>query len=729
MKKTLSLILAAIFAASALASCASAPTDTLLTSHSSLLTSTSSANYADREWLESRLGEVTDGVTVGTAESLGIDMTGFEDDGYFIRTAGDETVVCGKTADGLDRAVRAYAKAYESGEVPDTTYHEGWRIKDLRIAGNPIADYTIVIPEDHHPNIDFAARELARLIEKATGVSLPTEVGTASGRRIVLSVSDDDALEEDGYVYEVKGGDLVISGAYERGCSNAVWRFLEKELDWTNLTYGDSCLTPADLVDVPEGTYRTETPAFIYLNMYRHFWGKYENERSAMTDAEQTTTVLGVCCHGMQSFGFAGEDYDIAREQMCYTSDVQYETFLENVTAYVEYQLAAGRVIGKDFLAVDIAQGDNVNFCTCPDCRKLVQKEGSQAGPVVYNANRLCEDLAGDYPGLLVQIFAYTDTKIPPKNLIPHENVRITFCYDSNCSNDPVDGSGCGGNLLMKIGRSDAKRENNASIAEYFEGWAAITDHITVWFYALDQKYLQYSTINNMYSDFRYFYDHNVDGIFWQCQFDGLGIQRVQHQLLNEYNRNIHMTEAEFEETLCRILEKEYGEGWENIRDYIRMWEAGQDLVPCWHCWGGFENYAWDSRFSVDFVERNFDSEYWLFEDALSLADSRAVEERLENLSCSMIYTGIYSSYYRAEARGDTDRIKTLTDRYDLMIERLYKNGFDPCGGGIYSIDGERARIPRTIEEWAEELREPMYDRIIVGFSGVDSGYENIRSK
>ena len=709
MKKLLSIILAAVIAASAV-SCTAAPTDTLLTS-------TSSATYADEAWLSSRLGEIPDNVTVGTADVLGIDMTDFESDGYFIRTSDGETVVCGKTADGLDRAVRKYARAYETGEVADTTYHEGYRIKDLRIADNPISDYTIVVPEDHHPNIDFAARELTRLIEKGTGVKLPTAVGTADGYKIVFSVSDDEALEEDGYVYEVKGGDLLISGAYERGCSNAVWRFLENELGWTNLTYGDSCLTPADLVDIPEGCTRTETPAFSYLNMYRDFWGTIKNEKASMTSAESTKAVLANCCHGMQANKFAGEEVDAAWSQMCCTDDYQYEIFLENVTAFIEKKLAGGAVIGKDFLAVDIAQGDNEGWCGCKECRNMMKTVGNQAGLVVYCANRLCEDLEDVYPGLLFQIFAYMSTKIPPKNIIPHKNIRVTFCYDFNCSNHKLDGTECGDNTLSINGK------NNATYDEYVTGWSEITDHIAVWFYALDTVLLQYSVINNIYDDFRYFRDRNVDIVFWQCQFDGTGIQRVEHQLLAELNWNMDMSRDDFEALLCRILEKEYGPEWENIREYIRMWEASQDLVPCWHCWGWTQT-AWDSRFDVGYVERNYDQFVFLFDDAIRNAASAAEQERLENLSCSMLYTGFYASYFRAEANGDTERMKVLSDRYDVMIERLYRNGFDPCGGGMYTVDGARVVFPRTGAELAEEIREEVGKNLVNGYSGRDHAFK-----
>ena len=713
MKKTISVILAAVIAASAV-SCAAAPTDALLTPHSSLLTSTSSTAYADKAWLSSRLGEVPDSVTVGTADQLGIDMTGFENDGYIIRTNDGETVVCGKTADGLDRAVRKYAKAYEAGEVPDTTYHEGYRIKDLRIAGNPISDYTIVVPEDHHANIDFAARELARLIEKGTGVALPTAVGTADGHRIVFTTTDDPELRGDGYRYEVKDGDLVFTGAYDRGCSNAVWRFLEKELGWLSLTYGTSYLTEADLIDFPEGLSGGETPAFDFVEYYTVYNYNKDNERSAMTAAEKTSTVLTNCCHGMQGSGFAGDAYDLTVEQMCNTSDEQYEIFYENATAYIERRLAAGDVIGKTFLAIDIAQGDNDGWCDCVSCRKLYQKEGSQAGPVVYLANRFCDDIRDLYPGLLVQIFAYSYTKKPPKNLIPDENVRVTFCYDMCCMNHHLDGTECGTNYLWN-------GLNNKVLAEYFDKWAAISKDIYVWYYIFTLS-VQYTMVDNIYGDIRYLRDHGARGIFFEIEANGVGIAGVEYSLLNEMNWNTGMTEAEYEDFLCSMLKKEYGDGWDNIRQYIDIWERSQNLVPCWQGWGFLNMYSWDDRYDIAFVERNFDSMRTLVEDAIPLCASAYEERNTELFSCAALFYGIYSCYFRAEARGDSARLAELSDYYDLMIERYIKNGYDPLGAGIYLVLVDKPVYPATVGEWAENVRGYICERHLAGYSGMNHG-------
>ena len=106
MRKLISLLLAAIMLAAALASCAVAPRSAAI---SPRITLTSSDAGSAAAWLTARLGEVPDNIVIGTsADGYGVDVAALEDDGYFIRSCGDEVALLAKTADGLDRAVRKY---------------------------------------------------------------------------------------------------------------------------------------------------------------------------------------------------------------------------------------------------------------------------------------------------------------------------------------------------------------------------------------------------------------------------------------------------------------------------------------------------------------------------------------------------------------------------------------------------------------------------------------------
>lgn len=700
-----------------LASCASGGAG----AYSPKITVASSDAEDSAEFLTNRLGDkLTDNVylAVGNDTANGIDMTDFENDGYVLRTVGDKSVVIvGKSADGLDLGVRRYANSVDDGkdEYFDVAYHEGYRIENFTLAGTDIAEYSIEYPTEHNENMLFAVSELQRLVKKACGAELSASEGiTKKAHAIEFRHSTDAELKFDGYRYFFEGERLVIEGAVKRGCMYGVWRFLQKECGWTSLIYGDSDLLEAEHLDVPATASRQETPVFSYLNMYIHYWGSYNNEKGTPTEAQNSYGTIPHCCHGLHFFSGTGG----ADKQICYTDDDIYEMCRDNVRDYIEAQLAAGKVIGRDFLAVDIAQNDNSDYCTCRECMKVFSVEGSNSGAVVRFANRLSEELNEDYPGLYYQIFAYAGSNVAPLKTKPNEFVHITFCSDMNCSNHVFDGSECNG-------KSTFNQLTNKNYASWLESWCNVSDNVYVWFYALDSKLQQYTTIGNMYRDFRYFRDLGINGMFWQCQFYGLGIQRVQHQLLAEFQWNMDISEADFEYLLCDILKKEFGSGWSSVREYIKMWDESQKRIKCWHCWGGWA-YPWDTRYDGNYYDDHFETMISLLEDAVTRADSKEQQGRAETFTCHMYYEGCYSLYFKAEEAGNTALMKTLSDRYDLMMERLYKNGFDPCGIGIMTVDGARHVYNRTIQEEAEKEWLANKENVLKGITGKEfSGYAN----
>lgn len=682
MKKALCILLALLTVTSILASCASSP------EAPSRVTVTSSDAASHAEWLEKRVGDALPNtvIGIGSNEKYGVDMSGFEEDGYILRENAGEVLAFAASAQGLDRAVRKLAKTLEksagSAAGLDEVYHEGARIKKLTIAGADISSFAVVLPTDANENMKFAADELIRLINKASGVTLPLFVGETEAKHAVrFEVSADKALGEDGYVYEVKDGDLVISGALKRGAMNAVWRFLENELDWRGLIYGEAVLSAADAVDVPEGTKGTETPAFPYLNMYRMYWGSYKNDRGTPTNEQNSYGTVSVAMHGLQGNRFADEDF--GAKQICYTSEQRYNEVYDNVCNHIDTRLAQGQKVGVDFLDVDIAQGDNSLYCTCKNCLKVLAEEGSHCGAVVRFANRMSEEINEEYgfdAPLYFKIFAYSGSNQPPKKTVPNEYLYITFCTDMNCSNHAYDGSECGAGVAFN-GRT------NAVYADWVREWCRLSENIYVWFYALDTALAQYTVTDNIYRDFKFFADLGVKGIFWQCQYDGLGIQRVEHQLVAQMNWNTDMTEEEFEALLMDILYREYGDGAPFIREYLDIWNAEQDTMDCWTCWSwDYHMFCSDRRFDENSVAAHFDECYNLFESAIAAADSHDQELRLKQLSCHMIYEGCYCDYRLALDSGDEARQKVLSDRYDVMVARLAECGFNIHA--IMTVDG-----------------------------------------
>lgn len=656
MKKLISLALAALTLISAAACGKTEP---------AVLSATSSA----AQFLVERLGGVPDDVILGdsaVAASYGVDMTNFENDGYIVRTVGENTLVFGKTDDGLDRAVRYYAKAVEAGTADslDKVYLEGSRIERLTIAGRDISEYTVYYPETANENMKFAADEFVRLVKKACGTELPIVVGEAVSPAIELRHSDDPALETDGYRYFVTEDGLVIEGAVKRGCMNGVWRFLQNECGWDRLIYGDSYLNEAEHIDIPVGTERSETPVFSYLGFYDGN-DRVSNERATPSAAQSSYPMTHPGGHGMVYGKFC--DFDGGFEQICYTDEERYEECYGNVRSYV-----AARYGNPDFFMVDIGQADNDNYCYCENCLEVfIEEGGTNSGAVIRFMNRLSEEINEEFPGVSFAILAYTSAKKPPKVTKPNEHLIINFCYDFNCANHPVDGSECNSKI-------NPNGLNNKDYDEIVRGWCEITDNFYVRNYGLNQHLLDSILIDNIYDDMRYFRDMGVKGFLYELQSYGLGIKRLEKQLVHEMNWNPDMTREEYDALFCDILENEYGDGWIYIKEYIDEWALAQSLTGCFHCWGwNIQFFAYDDKFNTHFYKDRFDGYLELFDAAVNQANSIRQQRKAELLSCSAIYMGCYSSYFHDYLAGDADRMAVLEERWALMLDILKRNGYD----------------------------------------------------
>jgi len=699
--RILSGVLASVMIVGSIASCGKednqAPSDVNVSAASS-----SAEKYAT--WLTDRLdGDVPDEVVVGIGDnaSYAVDMTDFENDGYVIKKQDDTIVIFGKTEDGLDRGVRKYANAIDMGEtVTDTTYHEGERIEELKLFGTDISEFVIVYQEDYNRNMQFAAEEMRQLLKKATGVELAiTQSPEADAHKIEFRHTDDAELKEDGYRYFEEDGNLIIEGAVQRGCSNGTYRFLDNELGWECLIFGDSYLPEADLIEITEDVFATETPIMDYLYVHTNEWNRYVTDRTAVAwnAAEMSYGPFDHAHHGFSRHEWTNVSVNNHTGQICYSSEGNIDQTYDKILKYIDdhEKAAPGNKAGVTLKDIDVSQGDNNRYCMCTDCSKIIAYDKSNAGPVLYFANTIAEYLEADgYENMAVHIFAYFSTKKPPEVTKAHPNVHITFAQNGNCSNHSMYGEEC--ELHDKFDDflvSDSNADNNVWLSK----WCEISDNVIVWYYALDTVLHQYSILDFMLEDFRYMDEHGVRGMFWQITHHGFGVKRVEQQLGVEINWDKDMTEEEYEAELCKILEREYGPGWKYVREYIDLMIEATDRIGCFNCWGyGNNTYP---EYDEAFMRETYKAQIDLIEKAIKYAGSADEEYRCKLLSCSIYYSSAFSHYFIAYENGDTAMLDEMNDIYDVAYGRIVELGFNP--EAIVSVDGGKCKVWPTLEEEA----------------------------
>lgn len=712
MKRFLTIILAAIMTVAACASCAGVPSGNALDANVRV---TSSDALASAEWLSGRLDEIPGKVVIGTdASAYGVNVSSLEDDGYVIRTFGDETAIFARTATGLDAAVRKFAKAVEKGErIADETYHEGLRIKKLTVAGRDISEYTICLTEGEGEHAAYiqswvrsnVASSFSRLLEIASGakVSVSSETATlpvAVPAFVFDKVAESADFSQSDFIYEVgEDGNVTFTYSDMVGAKYAMLMFLQNELGWQDISFGDDYLPEADEIDVAAGT-KNETHAMFDYGLFPY------NSYNPPADAYQNT-VRDKVNYWLYNIWYrvANASHGITHwtdnanfKQICYTDEVEYNAIFDRIYSYITDQLDGGAVLGEGLNRIDVAQSDYFGYCSCKECLKVKKEENnSNAGPVVRWINRLESEMdAEGFDGLKYTFFAYHGSNKP---CLTHcnEDVWVTFCTDGHCSRHFLDGSQCQWESFDELGTlgEGYLHLNNNHYAEFIRGWCDICPNTYVWFYALDNNVHQYTILHQMYEDMHFLSDCGVKGVFWQIPYHGLGIVKIEQQLGMLMDLNPDMTKEEYWDELNRLLYKTYGDGWADIREYIDLQEKAEIAVEnCWNCWGygGPVDY---NNSDPDVFLSNWDRMIELLESAIDKANTAREQAHCELLTVSMYYLGCFYSYFPAYMENDADTLALITERYDLLIKRLKDNGFDP--GAIVGVDNGKTAIYEDI--------------------------------
>ena len=143
-------------------------------------------------------------------------------------------------------------------------------------------------------------------------------------------------------------------------------------------------------------------------------------------------------------------------------------------------------------------------MCECPKCQEIVRREGSQSGPLLDFLNQVADAIRDKYPEVRINTLAYQMTEDPPKTLRPRDNVMPRLC-DTNA------------NLLRPITHPD-----NRKFAERLATWGSIAKNLRIWDYAV--TYTPYyglplPTAHTYPIDYRYFVEHNVEGVFTEHEY------------------------------------------------------------------------------------------------------------------------------------------------------------------------------------------------------------------
>ena len=724
MKILLSITLAAILVASVLASCAFTPRTAL--DPNITLTSSDAADAAS--WLDERLDKVPDRVVIGTdASAYGIDVSALEDDGFVVRHIGDEIAFLARTPDGLDRAVRRYAKAVEAGaNVEDETYHEGYRVERFLLAGNDISTYAIRVDCRE----GFFTREvtnntactLSRLIGIACGFE--PAVGGEAEHYIILRQIDDPSFRESSYRYHFENGDLVIEFIELFGSKNGAIMFLQNECGWTDLMYGFDVLEERELLDIPADLDVTLHPA-MSGGLTQCTAGAFKSHGATLANVSwyffDRSYRVPSAHHALGSTW--GSDYGKNKtgHLICLTDEYAIEDTADEIAAYVQSRLDAGEVLGEGMAHIDLGMEDENNWCKCKTCYAKYLEEGATwAGPMIYFANRIESDIdSRGYDGIKYSVFAYAGSNMPPKKLAPNADVYVTLVMHDACDIHFYDGSqGGDGSVLsqfmIEMNRSYAHGRrilNNEDWGAWIRGWHDLGTTLYIRVATLTNAFEPFATMYIQYENMRFFAENGCAAIYNETYAaDGLDFNYIVHELYQILQFNPGMSRADYYAEYYRLLEKYYGDGWRGVLTFADNLREAEENGLCRSSWssdiGRYDYATFDALWSDTLAG---------LDEAIRSANSARQEYLCKMAKCAAIHMECLATYFFAYQNEDAAALDADRTMWSEMIALLDEAGYHVIEGGVStgSWQGELAYSvvklpPAVIGVWGSPFYYPL---------------------
>ena len=144
-----------------------------------------------------------------------------------------------------------------------------------------------------------------------------------------------------------------------------------------------------------------------------------------------------------------------------------------------------------------VSQNDNSSYCQCPDCLKVIEEEGSPAGPILRFVNRV----AALFPDKTISTLAYQYSRPAPRLTRPAPNVEIMLCTIELNRSLPI-----------------ADDPSSASFVRDIEDWSRICGRLYLWDYTVNFSHYvsPFPNLHVLQPNIRFFTDHGVRHHFQQ---------------------------------------------------------------------------------------------------------------------------------------------------------------------------------------------------------------------
>lgn len=482
----------------------------------------------------------------------------------------------------------------------------------LQLANNGKTGYVIVQGAKSIPAEEFAAAELSSLLNRITGAAFPIQQevpGQAPPDKAIFIgqtdfaarlLPDIAAATPDQWFIRSAGEHLVLSGGRPRGTLYAVYEFLEQELGcrWFDQhneiipKRTDLSIKPIDKSGEPWFRERhiytalPDTPAYqlfrTRLKDTRPKPAKYGFGCSLGTHTAWTYSrnfpadkpeYLAMNANGERPPSTSGQ----GPGQICLTHPGAREHVLEQLRQRIRknHQEAEAASDGREAQRVfAINQNDTHFICHCPTCQALSEQQQADSGAQVDFINFLADQIKAEFPDVLLETWAYSNTIKPPAEIRPRENVQIRVIQlNGEWSSDARGKKNWAPEWYPDLFRPRSHPVNRQAL-ELLLQWSRISHHLGIWGY-----WLQYNTsfpspyinIRNIHQELKLYKDCKVTSIFIENE----GAETTSFFALKNWIgwKLMQNPDQELQALINTFIEGYYGQAADTMLEYLNFLE------------------------------------------------------------------------------------------------------------------------------------------------------------
>jgi len=325
---------------------------------------------------------------------------------------------------------------------------------------------------------------------------------------------------------------------------------------------------------------------------------------------------------------------------------------------------------------ISVSQNDNDKYCRCPDCAAIDKREGTPMGSLLTFVNAVADEVAKEYPDVMVGTLSYWYSRRPAKTVKPLPNVQIQLCSIECCVLHPINDPDC---------------EKNVQFCQDLANWGKVCNNISIWNYNTNfsNYLLPCPNLRVIESNIRYFVHNNARGIFMQAAGNALGAEISD--LRNYVMANLLWDPTKSGTKLANeFLDLHYGRAGEPIRRFINLTHEkalASGLHP--NCFGRAKDYAIDETIA----QAGLDA----FAEAMKLAENDAARARVEKASVCAYRAAIEPIWYmKDDSTVDPDLAKRMRPLVKRFLELCKKHGVTNVSERG-KIEDETKRLKRII--------------------------------